>query len=139
MKHKLGIFLSIFFLSLIINACKAKKVSSKPIPFKILGVSEDKSYGFSEKNPIHVGGVKSMQGPQNEQRYLNALLGPNGEEISYFRRGSCCSFKTPNGFMNTGLLDVYKVSWGGSDTMTLYIDMYDYGTLYAPVGFTYKK
>ncbi len=41
--------------------------------------------------------------------------------------------------MNTGLLDVYKVSWQGSDTMTLYIDMYDYGKLYAPVGFTYKK
>ncbi len=73
MKTYFILILSVFSVAFINNGCKAKKVSSSPIPFKILGISEDKSYGYSEKNPIHVGGVKSMQGPQNERQYLNSL------------------------------------------------------------------
>ena len=79
-------------------------------PFVVLKTSTDPTYGFTQKNAVRVGGVKENMGPRNEQRYLNALRGPKGEDISYNRRGSCCAFKTPNGFENVGLLDVYEVT-----------------------------
>lgn len=103
--------------------------------------SDDKSYGYDQSNPIKVGGVKDNNGPMNERRFLNGLLGPNGEEIHYKRSGSCCHFKTPNGLLNgTGLLDAYEVSWkGSSDKLTIYINMYDKGELKVPVGLTARK
>ncbi len=103
--------------------------------------SKDKTYGYEENNPVKVGGVKSSEGPLNERRFLNALAGPNGEKVTYHRAGSCCHFKTKNGMINgTGLLDKYRVTWEGSkDTVSIYINMYDFGKLKAPVGFEIKK
>jgi len=107
--------------------------------FKLTRISTDKTYAYTEKNPVKVGGVDKSEGPMNERRFLNALAGPGGEDIWYTRRGSCCHFKTPNGFLGGGLLDVYSVTWQGTeDTVSLYINMYDYGPLYAPVGFTIR-
>lgn len=108
--------------------------------FLLTEISTDKSYGFTEKNPVRVGGVDKLEGPLNERRFLNALAGPNGEKVSYYRLGSCCPFNTDKGFNGKGLLDNYKVTWEGSkDTVSIYINMYDYGQLKAPVGFTIKK
>lgn len=101
----------------------------------------DSTYGFSPANPIKVGGTKEQSGPRNQRRFLNALLGPGGEKVQYARLGGCCPFKTPNGLLdNTGLLDRYRVYWQGSkDTLILYLNMYDYGDLFIPNGFTARK
>jgi hypothetical protein len=101
----------------------------------------DKSYGYDKSNPIKVGGSKESIGPRNERRFLNALLGPNGEDVKYIRAGSCCAFKTPNGPIdNMGMLDRYRLTWAGSsDTLNIYINMYDKGDLMIPVGLTAKK
>jgi hypothetical protein len=109
--------------------------------FLLKEVSNDDSYGYTPKNPINVGGVKESSGPLNERRFLNALLGPKGETITYNRRGSCCAFKTPNGLMNnTGLLDIYEITYEGLEKpITLYLNMYDPGELKAPKGFTIKQ
>lgn len=103
--------------------------------------STDSTYAFTANNPVKVGGVHKSTGPINERKFLNALLGPAGESVSYFRRGSCCFFNTPNGFdKKSGLLDRYAVTWENSkDTFDIYINMYDEGDLYIPVGFTAKK
>ena len=107
--------------------------------FKISEISDDGSYGYTKENPIKVGGVKSSEGPLNERRFLNALLGPNGEKISYNRKGSCCGFETPNGLMGGGLLDMYEVTYSGLEKpIILYINMYDFGILKAPKGFTFR-
>ena len=80
--------------------------------FKITKFARDKTYGYTEDNPIKVGG--GMEGPLNEQRFLNALAGPNGEKVSYKRQGSCCPFKTPNAvFGDSGMLDMYEISIEG--------------------------
>ena len=110
--------------------------------FKLTEISTDATYGFSENNPIQVGGVSSNEGPINERRFLNALAGPNGEAISYFRAGSCCPIKSNNNPFGGGIvmLDKYRVTWqGAKDTLSIYINMYDSGTLKAPKGFTIKK
>lgn len=108
--------------------------------YLLIETTTDKTYGYTEKNAIKVGGSSESSGPKNERRFLNALLGPNGEQVTYFRTGSCCAFKTPNGMENIGLLDRYRVSWAGSkDTVNLYLNMYDKGNLLIPVGFTARK
>lgn len=109
--------------------------------YKLSEISIDETYGYTTKNPINVGGIKKSEGVQNEQRFLNALKGPKGEIVTYHREGSCCIFKTKNGLFNkSGLLDIYMVTWKGSmDTVSLYINLYDFGLLKAPKGFTFKK
>jgi len=110
--------------------------------FDLLEISNEPTYGYSEKNPIQVGGVDKQSGPLNERRFLNALAGPNGEEVTYYRSGSCCPIKSKNDPLGFGqvMLDNYRVTWKGSnDTVSIYINMYDYGSLKAPKGFTIKK
>ena len=130
-------------IATLVSCSTSKKAITTPLlddnTFVLSEISTDKTYGYTEKNPIKVGGVDKSEGPINERRFLNALAGPEGESISYYRAKSCCSFKTENGFMGKGLLDKYRVSWEGSkDTVSIYINMYDYGQLKAPVGFTIK-
>lgn len=108
--------------------------------YLLLEVASDRSYAFRPSNPVKVGSSDG-NGPLNERRYLNALAGPGGERIEYFRAGSCCPFKTPNGIIdNTGMLDRYRVFWEGSkDTLDIYINMYDEGDLKIPAGLTAKR
>lgn len=142
-------------IGLILVGCAAQKVATsgngntrtKQVVFLdentylLTDIAEDKSYGYKESNPVKVGGINERSGPKNERRFLNGLLGPNGEEISYYRLGSCCPFKTSNApFENMGLLDHYRVSWAGtSDTLDIFINMYDEGDLMIPIGFTGRR
>lgn len=138
---------NLVFLALAVTllSCSASKhtVKTKLLDhqtFLLTEVSTNPTYGLSEKNPIQVGGVEKNEGPINERRFLNALAGPNGERISYYRAGSCCPVKSKNGLMGMAMLDNYRVTWEGSkDTVSIFINMYDYGELKAPVGFTTKK
>ncbi len=106
--------------------------------FRITTYSEDSTYGYTEQNPIKVGGP--TDGPLNEARFLNALTGPGGETIQYERLGSCCMFASPNGFMGHGLLDKYSIrSSNHTAPIILYLNMYDSDTLKVPVGFKPKQ
>jgi hypothetical protein len=109
--------------------------------YLLMDYSDDKTYGFDRSNPVKVGGSGESSGPRNERRYLNGLLGPDGEEIKYYRAGSCCAFKTPNGLIdNTGMLDRYRIYWdGGRDTLDVFINMYDKGDLKILNGLTARK
>lgn len=143
---KTTILLLISFSAIFFSCSNTKKIGVNNVKtesghaFVLTEISSDNTYGYSEKNPIKVGGVKNSEGPLNERRFLNALSGPNGEDITYDRTGSCCPFKTENGFMGSGMLDRYEIKWTGqSKSVFLYINMYDEEKLMAPVGFTLKK
>ena len=118
-----------------------KKPSAKMLDentYQLEGVSEDPTYAYDQKNAVKVGGVGS--GPTNERRYLNALLGPNGESITYSRLGSCCPTPSKNGLMGSAILDIYEIKYAGLEKpIQIYINMYDPGILKAPKGFNYKK
>lgn len=85
--------------------------------------------------------MHKKEGPLNERRFLNALYGPNDKKMTYHRVGSCCPFKTPNGFINGGgMLDRYRiVEIGNKDTLDIYINMYDTGDLKIPFGLKAKE
>lgn len=89
-------------------------------------ISADPTYGYSEENPIRVGG-DFLSGVSRERAYLDHLRGPNGESLSYERLGSI-----PSGDV---ILDIYKVTAPGENE-TLYLDLYNYSELLAPIGFT---
>ncbi|MCB9235770.1 MAG: 2-dehydro-3-deoxyphosphooctonate aldolase [Bacteroidia bacterium] len=108
--------------------------------FLISKPADQADYGYSQQNPIKVGGSEEHSGPASERYFLNALLGPQGQAVTYKRTGSCCEFKTEAGYEGKGLLDQYEVTWEGSKTpKLLFINMYDYGDLMIPSGFTAKK
>ncbi len=139
-------YIYLTFLILVLSCSTSKQITQTNLKdnqrFELLEISNDSTYGYSEKNPIQVGGVDKQSGPLNERRFLNALAGPNGEEVIYYRSGSCCPIKSKNDPMGFGqvMLDNYQVTYKGSnDTVSIYINMYEYGTLKAPKGFTIKK
>ena len=114
--------------------------------FLIKEFSTDSTYGYTESNPIMVGGAREKEGPQNEQRFFNALAGPLGLPVMYKRIGSCCSFQSENGNLGgdgitRGALDKYEVIHDSSNApVILYLNMYDSDVLKVPVGgFTLKK
>jgi hypothetical protein len=106
-------------------------------------ISDDPEYGYTSKKPIKVASMKSDENiAQNEYLYMNALLGPDGEEIEYKRTGSCCGYKSnsPKAFLGSALLDKYEVTIKGkTEKKVLYLDMYESGIVVAPLGFTFKK
>ncbi|MBF9140538.1 hypothetical protein [Hymenobacter properus] len=114
-----------------------EKGASGVLPFLVKETSTDTTYGFTETNPVRVGGGKEA-GARNQQRYLNALLGPKGQPIEYQLEGSCCAFKIEaGGVLNEGQLDIYSVTWKGrKEPLKLYLNMYEEGALAAPMGLT---
>lgn len=89
-------------------------------------ISTDQTYGYSEENPIKVGGG-NFDGPSRERAYLDHLLGPNGETLSYERNGST--------MFGDAILDIYHVTGTGVDSI-LYVDEYNFSEPQAPLGFT---
>ncbi len=96
----------------------------------------DSTYGYTQEKAIRVGGGLD-RGAANERAYLRTLRGPNGEPVTFVRKGSCCRFDHKEGPMGTGFLDIYEVTYPGlAKPVTLYLDMYRAGELLIPVGFT---
>jgi hypothetical protein len=89
-------------------------------------ISTDETYGYTQENPIKVGGG-ALGGPPREEAYLDNLLGPNGEKLTYERQGSLSFGDT--------ILDIYQMS-GLKEPVTLYVDEYSFTEPLAPVGFT---
>jgi len=89
-------------------------------------VSADGTYGYTKENPIKVGGGP-LNGPPREHAYLENLLGPKGEKISYRRAGPIITLGR--------IIDIYEIN-GLKETVTLYIDKYSYAEPQAPAGFT---
>ncbi len=91
-------------------------------------IATDSTYGYTKENAVRVGdGDDFLRGPARERTYLDNLRGPNGEPISYERTGSL-------NFEDT-ILDEYVIT-GLSTPVTLYLDIYKFEELKAPVGFT---
>ncbi|UQD56787.1 2-dehydro-3-deoxyphosphooctonate aldolase [Flavobacterium sp. K5-23] len=113
---------------------------SKDNSFIITEYSKDTKYGYDPDYPINIFFIHTKNETINQQRYLSALAGPNGEELSYTKLESCCPFPTTRSDMGAGFLDVYEVKWEGqTKPITLYLNIYEKGVLMVPVGLSLKK
>lgn len=144
-----NVLLSVIFLFLLAS-CGAKKgptilsstsnptqMSSDYEPFvDVTDYAQNEEYGLKGKFPVKIGGRSAV----NQRRYLASLAGPNGEELSFHRRGSCCGYKSENGLSGVALVDVYEVMYDGlEDPILVFISFYDLDKLYIPKGFTKRN
>jgi len=145
-------FILLMLLS-IISSCVSTKSTLKNVDdnapnlrltsentFVINQYSKDKKYGYDEDYPINIFYKNSKEDVINQQRFLNALAGPNGEKITYKKIESCCPFPTKKSEMGAGFLDIYELTWEGQTTpVKLYLNIYEKGVLMVPVGLSLKK
>ena len=145
--------IAVLFLLILSSACVSTKSTIRniddnaPIPklnkdntFVITEFSKDPKYGYDQNYPINVFYRNSKDESLNQERFLNALAGPNGEKIFYKKLESCCPFPTKRSEMGAGFLDVYEVTWvDQTRPVLLYMNIYEKGALMVPVGFTLKN
>lgn len=146
-------YLILLMLITIISSCVSTKSTLKNVDdnapnlrltsentFVINQYSKDKKYGYDEDYPINIFYKNSKEDFINQQRFLNALAGPNGEKITYKKIESCCPFPTKKSEMGAGFLDIYELTWEGQTTpVKLYLNIYEKGVLMVPVGLSLKK
>lgn len=90
----------------------------------------DPEYGLTAQKAIRVGGGP-MYMAARERRYLEALRGPDGQEIAFRRTGT--TLTETNGTP----VDIWEVTWPGQDKpINLYLFAYLYGEPKVPKGFT---
>jgi hypothetical protein len=146
-------YLLLLLLSLVAISCVSTRSTLKnvddnaPTPiltaenyFIITEFSSDKRYGYDKDYPINVFYYSTKNDSINQERFLNALSGPKGEQISFKKLESCCPFPTKRSEMGAGFLDVYEIKWEGlKNPIILYMNIYEKGYLKVPVGFGLKK
>ena len=94
-------------------------------------VSTDPTYAFDQANPVRVGG-DAFGGPARETAYLESLLGPAAQPVTFERTGSLLYGGT--------ILDAYTLTYPGLESrVAIYLDEYSFETLYAPIGFTCSR
>jgi len=146
-------YVSILCLTLSVSSCISTKSTIKNIDdnapnltltknntFLITDYSQDSKYGYDADYPVNVFYKNSNREDINAHRFLNALAGPKGEKITYTKLESCCPFPSKRTEMGAGFLDVYEITWDGqSKPIKLYINIYEKGYLFVPVGLSLKK
>lgn len=146
-------FFTLLLLLVFVSSCVSTKSTLKnvddsaPIPklsanntFVITQFSKDPKYGYNKDYPINVFFRNTKDENLNQERFLNALSGPNGEKISYKKIESCCPFPSKKTEMGAGFLDVYEISWQGQhNPIKLYLNIYEKGILMVPMGLGLKK
>ena len=121
--------------------------NSAPIPkltttntFVITQYSKDPKYGYNPDYPINVFYKNTKDETINQQRYLNALTGPNGEKLFFKKIEVCCPFPTKNSELGGGFIDIYEINWVGQKSpIKLYLNIYEKGELLVPIGLGLAK
>jgi len=137
-----------FFTSCVSTKSTLKNVDDNaPIPllskentFVLAAYSKDKKYGYDPDYPINVFYKNSKDENLNAERFLKALVGPNGEKLTFAKLESCCPFPTKRSEMGGGFLDIYELKWEGQiNPIKLYLNIYEKGYLLVPIGLSLKK
>ena len=107
--------------------------------FEIKGTAKSKNYGYSESEPIKVGGGTSAG---YHFMFLEQLRGPNGETLEVSRIGSCGNYPDPDTTLTKfkeGVLTCFSINCPAfKKPRTLYFDKYRTGDLYLPKDLTWK-
>lgn len=140
--------IAISFTSCVSTKSTLQNVNNNaPIPqltsantFLLLEFSKDPKYGYHQDYPINVFYQNTKDLTINQERFLRALSGPNGEKIFFKKTIICCPFPTKNHEMGGGFLDEYEVTWVGlKKPIKLYLNCYEKGDLMVPVGLGLAK
>ena len=143
--------IGLLFLTIIISCGSVKstlknvdnsaiKPAIKDGHYVITSFSTDSKYGYNKDYPINLGFDNERFGERSAMHFFNALLGPNGEKISFLKIDNCCPFPTTRSTMGGGILEIYEISFEGkSNKALIYVNIYDKGKIECPKGFTLVK
>ena len=107
--------------------------------YELVDFAQDKKYAFHQDYPVNVGFGLLQQRESNKEKFLNALLGPNGEKTTYTHDGNCCPFPSDKSDLGGGIFDVYLITWeGNKKPLTVYLNSYEKGEILIPFGLTAK-
>ena len=107
--------------------------------FIIRDYASDEKYGYDADYPINIFYKNTVNDSINQQRFFNALTGPNDEKVFYEKVGVCCPFPSKNSTSGAALLDIYEVKWVGQKTpLKLYLNIYERSPIMVPKGFKLK-
>ena len=114
-------------------------ISNVDPKFDIKGTSTENKYGYTEQEPIKVGGGTSAG---YHFMFLQHLRGPNGEMLEVNRIGSCGVYLSPDSTLTKfkeGVLTCFSINCSGfKEPRILYFDKYRVGNLYIPKDLTWK-
>ena len=114
-------------------------VTNKQNAFVLKEYAADAKYGYDRDYPINIFYKNTTNDSINQQRFFNALTGPNGEKLFYEKVGVCCPFPSKNSASGAALLDIYEVKWVGQKApITLYLNIYEKSPIMVPKGFALK-
>lgn len=118
----------------------AKKPAIVSNQFILTEYATDEKYAFNKDYPVNLGFENETYSPKNIVYFFNSLVGPNGEKISYEKIDTCCPFPTKKSVMGAGTLEIYQVTFEGTDKkLILYLNIYEKGKVLCPKGFSIKK
>lgn len=96
-------------------------------------------YAFTKEYPVNLGFDQERVNQKNVDLFFKALLGPNGEEITWEQVATCCPFESKKSSTGAGTLAVYEVKINGSSiSYTFYINCFEKGTILCPQGFSLR-
>lgn len=138
-----------FLLAVITTGCNASKEASAtrdlkfidPNTYQLYDVAKDAKYAYTVDIPVKVGGFYENEGVLSERRYLNALLGPDGEKVTYKNIGNCCfeRVRSKEGKMITKMITKYELTYEGSQRrFVIFISPFEQDEMKAPKGFTFR-
>jgi tetratricopeptide (TPR) repeat protein len=112
-----------------VERCKEKLSGTVHPILRLKEIASNKKYGFTEDDPVKVGNGPEG-GPANQRAYMNLLRDKMGKGISYTRLGSCCQYKSENGLLGMGMLDIYEITYRNEkneiEKSKIYISFDDY-------------
>lgn len=121
-----------------VDQCNDSTGRDYNIILRLTEFASDSTYGLTPDHPVKVGKGPDG-GPANQRAYLNLLRDAQGNAVSYYRRGSCCPYESPNGFLGMAMVDKYVVTHkdekGKKQETVIYISLYDYEAPKIPMGF----
>lgn len=122
-----------------VNPSAPNLMVNKENAFIITEYATDEKYGYDKDYPINIFYQQTKNDSINQQRFFNALTGPNGEKLFYKKVGICCPFPSKNSASGAALLDIYEVKWVGQKTpVNLYLNIYEKSEIMVPKGFGLK-
>lgn len=121
--------------------------------FSKLPSSTDSTYGYTAQNPLKMKKGNQSKSIDNSYKFLAGLKTHDNQFLTLLSRRSAKNpaYQEPTIQINNrysgrpisgnlGMLDKYDfLTSGTKDTVTLFVDIYNKGTLFLPVGLKYEQ
>jgi hypothetical protein len=98
---------------------------------RLKGQAPDPTYGYSQRNPILLGGMAERDFDKRVETYFSLLFSADAQPLKVVLNETCCQFRTSDGVQT---LQVIEAGQDGKRPFRFYVNGFQAGPLYAPRG-----